>query len=105
MKGLRSYWAGWVAAAIVLAISVGNTVYAQSTTPPTIPTGIDAHLVIQSDGTFYLYHDGVKFELPLADMSDVQVRALPNATTAQWDEHFGGPVAPAPEPTQVPGYS
>jgi hypothetical protein len=107
MKLLRRVWPALAVVALAAAMFAVGAAQAQTPAPPTAPTAVDAKLLIQSDGTFYLYHDGVKFELPLADMSDVQVRAIPSATEAQWDEHFSTPVTPlvpaAPQP--FPGYS
>jgi hypothetical protein len=80
-------------AALVSVFGVGTTAYSQAVPTETMPATIDAHVVIQSGGTFYVLHDGVKFEMPTVELTNAQVLAIPDASAAQWQEHF------ATEPT------
>jgi len=115
----RSNLVGWLLAALLLLQNAAAVGAAPAANP------LEGRVLQQSDGTLYLYHDGVKFLLPLADVGDGVIAAIPTATTDQWNAMFateqgttlapnGGtdeiagqhypPAAPG-QPEPFPGYS
>jgi hypothetical protein len=57
-----------------------------------------------------LYHGGLKFTAPVAEMGDQVIEAIPTASPVQWEALFGAapafsPVVPPSRPDPIPGYS
>jgi hypothetical protein len=77
----RITWAGWLLSAVLLLNS------AVALAAPA-PNPLEGRLLQQSNGTMYLYHEGIKFLLPLADVGDGVIDAIPTATADQWKAIF-----------------
>ncbi|MBV9354902.1 MAG: hypothetical protein JO023_05190 [Chloroflexi bacterium] len=114
----RITWAGWAVAGLLLLHNAAVGLAASG------PNPLEGRLLQESNGTFYLYHDGFKFLLASADVGDSVIDAIPTATTDQWNTMFttseGSTAAPssgleeiagqhspaAPgQPAPFPGYS
>jgi hypothetical protein len=95
----RISWMGWLLAGFLL---VQNTV--PGLAAPTAANPLEGHLLKQSTGTLYLYHNGYKFAVQLADMSDEVIAAIPTASPDQWAGWFTDThsIAPAGTPPQAP---
>jgi hypothetical protein len=114
----RITWAGWAVAGLLMLHNAAVGLAASG------PNPLEGRLLQESNGTFYLYHDGVKFLLTTANVGDSVIDAIPTATTDQWNTMFttsegtaaaasGGldeiagqhyPAAPG-QPAPFPGYS
>jgi hypothetical protein len=111
-------YVGWLLAALLLFQNAATGMAASG------PNPLEGQLLRQSDGTFYLYHNGLKFLVPVADVGDAVIEAIPTATADQWNDMFrtsqdnttnapGGLQeiagqhypAPAGQPEPFPGYS
>jgi hypothetical protein len=116
MKNVR--WMGWLLAGLLL---VENAAVGQAAAAAANP--LEGHLLQASDGSWYVYHGGMKFSVQVADLGDAVIQAIPSASADQWEDWFtrtlpGAPrVAPqsspageqAPtlpsQPAPFPGYS
>jgi ABC-type Fe3+ transport system permease subunit len=99
----RVSWIGWLLAALTLFSSAASGVAA----PMRRANPLEGQLLHHTDGGFYVYHDGAKFELLIPDIGDQVIDAIPGASSAQWDSLFTStpPVQPRPAPEPFPGYS
>ena len=114
----RVSWTGWFIAGLLL---LQNTIVVLAA--PTATNPLEGHLLRHSTGTWYVYHNGIKFALEAAEVGDQVIDAIPAASTEQWDSFFNTsftvtpagprPQAPAGEhspaspgqPEPFPGYS
>jgi hypothetical protein len=116
----RMSWSGWLLAIVLLLQNAAVGLSAPNATDP-----LEGHLLQDSaSGRFYLYHNGLKFAVQLAEMGDHVIGAIPTATSSQWDALFAGDtvlnivpsgagagpadhVEPLPpgQPEPLPGYS
>jgi threonine/homoserine/homoserine lactone efflux protein len=114
----RMSWTGWLLAILLLLQNAAVGLSALTSTDP-----LEGHL-LQYSGTFYLYHNGLRFAVQLDEIGDQVVGAIPTATSSQWDALFAGdtvfkaapsgagagpaghlePVPPG-QPEPFPGYS
>ncbi len=99
----RFGWLGWFLAIAFLLVNApsGLAVPLRAMNP------LEGQLLHHSTGAFCVYHDGIKFELLLADIGDNLVDAIPSATPAQRGSLFTSThsVSPEPAPEPFPGYS
>jgi hypothetical protein len=79
---------GMSIATVGFVFGVGATAYAQSIGREPVPAQIDAQILVQSDATMYVMHDGAKFQMPTVALTDAEILAIPDATSAQWEMHF-----------------
>jgi hypothetical protein len=86
----RMRWAGWLIAAALLVQNATLGLAASG------PNPLEGQLLRQSDGTFYLYHEGLKFLLPVADVGDNVIDAIPTATADQWQTMFASNLSAVP---------
>ena len=89
----RSIWAGWLLPGLLLLHNAAAGLAAPA------PNPLEGRLLQQSNGTFYLYHDGLKFLLPLADVGDGVIDAIPTATADQWNAMFAANQSTTPAPS------
>ena len=89
MKRIR--WSGWLLAGMLLLHNAAVGLAA-----PTGSNPLEGHLLQDGGGTFYLYHDGVKFAIQLAELGDQVIGAIPTASSSQWDALFTGDAALKP---------
>jgi hypothetical protein len=79
-------WTGWLLAILLVLQNAAVGLSAPTGTDPR-----EGHLLQDSgNGTFYLYHNGLKFAVQLAEMGDQAIGAIPTATSSQWDALFAG---------------
>ncbi len=78
----RMTWVGWALAGLLLLHSAAAALAASG------PNPLEGRLLQESNGTFYLYHNGVKFLLAPADVGDGVIDAIPTATPDQWNTMF-----------------
>jgi hypothetical protein len=91
----------WIAPAVGLALVLVGTriVWGQDFDPT-----LQGRVLIRSDGTLYVYKDGLKYAVVPADVGDDTIDALPqaDAPVAQLDQLFnsggGGDQSPPPAP-------
>jgi hypothetical protein len=103
----RIQWCGWLITGFLLLQNAATGLAAPGGTNP-----MDGRLLQQSNGTFYVYHDGLKFSVEPADVGDQVINAIPTASSDEWKALFTSssaskpvvPSEPQPIPT-VPGYS
>jgi hypothetical protein len=100
----RSGWIGWLVAALTLVLNATSSLAAPGSNP------LEGHLLGRSSGDYYLYHDGMKFSIGIADVGDAVLDAIPNGGAAQWQlPRLLGPglnvPVPNPNPVPFPGYS
>jgi hypothetical protein len=95
----RVSWTGWFIAGLLLLQNSVNVLAAPTDTNP-----LEGHLLQHSTGTWFLYHNGVKFAVQAAEVGDTVIDAIPAASPEQWDSFFGGSftVTPAIAPRQGP---
>jgi hypothetical protein len=100
-----------MAAATVLLLLGTSSVRAQ----PAIDPDLQGRVLQRSDGALFIYKDGFKFPIAVADIGDDAINAVPDADTpiAQLDQLYPSPPAPpdvpapapapAPAPVVIPG--
>jgi hypothetical protein len=98
-------WMGWLLAGLLLLQAAGAGLAAPADGNP-----LEGRLLQHSDGSWYVYHAGLKFAVQAADLGDQVIEAIPSASPIQWEALFGaGPVLrplPAPSrPEPSPAYS
>ena len=95
----RIGWMGWLLAGLLLLQNAAAGLAAPAATNP-----LEGHLLQHSDGSWYLYHGGLKFAVQVADLSDAVIQAIPTASPDQWEGWFSGPppVTPAGVPQHAP---
>jgi len=95
----RISWMGWLLAGLLL---VQNT--APGLAAPTAANPLEGHLLEQTVGTFYLYHNGFKFAVQVADLGDEVIQAIPTASPDQWADWFADThsIGPAGTPQHAP---
>ena len=95
----RIGWIGWHLAGLLLVQNVATGLAASAASNP-----LEGHLLQHSSGTWYLYHDGLKFAVQVADLGDAVIGAIPTASPDQWDGWFSGPspVTPTGVPQHAP---
>ena len=102
----RLSWSGWLLAGVMLLQNVGTGLASPAAINP-----LDGHLLQHTDGSFYVYHAGVKFAVQVVDLGDQVINAIPNATPGQWEVLFRGvgpqfqPLRPNLNPEPFPGHS
>ena len=99
----------WAAGLVVLILPGFASVMAQVTVDPVL----QGRVMQRSDGAVFVYKDGYKFPVQLADVDDEVINAVPDGETpiAQLDQLFGSPLPPdappiapiPPVPVVVPG--
>jgi hypothetical protein len=91
-------WIGWLLAGLLLLENAAVGLAAPATNP------LEGRLLQRSDGTWYVYHDGLKFPVQVADLGDAVIQAIPTASPDQWAGLFTGtrPVTPAGAPQPAP---
>jgi hypothetical protein len=101
----RVGWMGWLVAGLLLLQNAATGLAA-----PTGSNLLEGQLLQHSSGSAYVYHDGLKFAVQIADLGDGPIDAIPTASAAQWEGLFGAvpvlrPVPPSGVPEPFPGYS
>ena len=99
----RIKWIGWLLAGLLLLQNARMGLAAPSSTDP-----LEGRLLHPTSGSFYVYHDGMKFAVQLASTGDQVIAAIPDASEAQWDSLFletpaETPAAPS-QPEQQPSH-
>ena len=89
----RGTWAGWLVAGLLLLHNAAAALAAPA------PNPLEGQLLQQSNGAFFLYHDGLKFQLPVADVGDRVIDAIPTATADQWNALFTSNQGTTPAPS------
>ena len=79
----RFAWIGWLIAATSLAVNASSGFAAAAAGNP-----LEAHVLVHTSGVHYVYHDGAKFAVDVADIGDGLIDAIPTATRSQWDSMF-----------------
>jgi hypothetical protein len=84
-----------------------NTTNGSASTPSSNP--LEGRLLQHSNGLSYVYHDGQKFIVQVANMGDLVIDAIRMASNAQWETLFRTsssvtPDAPGPNPSPLHGY-
>jgi hypothetical protein len=99
----RFSWIGWLFAAVSLFWNTTGGLAA----PMRSMNPLEGQLLHHSSGGFYIYHDGVKFTILVADIGDQLIETIPGASPAQRDSLFTSTpaVEPRPVPEPFPGYS
>jgi len=113
----RISWMGWLLAGLLLLQNAAVGLAAPASNP------LEGRLLHDSSGTFYLYHDGFKFPVQVAELGDAVIQAIPTAAPERWLSVFtetpavapAGAPQPAPageyapalpgQPAPFPGYS
>jgi hypothetical protein len=92
-------WMGWLLAGLLLLDNA-----AVGLTAPAAASPLEGHLLQRSDGTWYVYHDGLKLPATVADLGDAVIQAIPTASPDQWTGLFSGtrPATPAGAPLPAP---
>src|SRR5690242_20099303 len=116
MKNVR--WMGWLLAGLLLVENAAVGLAA-----PTAANPLEGHLLQASDGSWYVYHGGMKFSVQVAELGDAVIQAIPSASADQWEGWFTGTLPSTPrdgrqsppagqhaptlpvQPTPFPGYS
>jgi hypothetical protein len=96
----RDIW-WWAAFVVVLTIANSSSARAQPITDP----DLQGRIVQRSDGALFLYKDGFKFPIQLADVDDDFINSLPDgdAPIGQLDPVLPlGPPPPADVPAPAP---
>ncbi|MBV9359499.1 MAG: hypothetical protein JO023_28645 [Chloroflexi bacterium] len=88
-----SNWLGWLLAAVLLLYNTSVGLAASG------PNPLEGRLLQESNGTLYLYHNGVKFLLTPADVGDSVIDAIPTATSDQWNTMFTTSEGSTPAPS------
>jgi hypothetical protein len=78
----RIAWAGWALAGLLLLYNASIGLAASG------PNPLEGRLLQESNGAFYLYHNGFKFLIAPADVGDGVIDAIPTATPDQWNTLF-----------------
>jgi len=76
---------GWMLASIVLLQNAVTGLTAPVGTDP-----LDGHVLQHSDGNVYVYHDGLKFAVQVANVGDAVINVIPQASPGRWVELFNG---------------
>src|SRR6266498_3621402 len=107
MNGARLHEAFWLARLVSRYRVFAGECSLRIGRPLRAMNPLEGQLLHHSTGAFYVYHDGIKFELLLADIGDNLVDAIPSATPAQRGSLFTSThsVSPEPAPEPFPGYS
>jgi hypothetical protein len=95
MKRIR--WTGWVLASILLLQNAATGLTAPSGTNP-----LEGHMLQRSDGSSYVYHDGLKFAVQMANVGDAVIDVIPQASSGQWTALFSGTATDAPIHAPLP---
>jgi hypothetical protein len=95
----RLNWIGWLLAGLLLVQTAGQGLAASSNTSP-----LEGRLLHHSNGSFYVYHDGMKFAVQEVNMGDQVIDAIPGASEAQWDSLFTQMPAAPNQPPALPTY-
>jgi hypothetical protein len=97
----RFGWIGWLVAALAVALNAVSAVASGANTDP-----LEGRLLQHTGGAVYVYHDGTKFQLQLADIGDRMIDVIPSASDAEWGGLFTGQPGVRPTvPQPFPGYS
>lgn len=85
----------WATTVVVLLIASTATGRAQADVDPTL----QARILQRSDGALFVYKNGFKFPVQVADADDDTIDAVPDGDTsvAQLDQLFASPPNPAPD--------
>jgi len=92
----RLNWFGWLLAGLVLAQNAATGLAAPVSTNP-----LEGRLLEHTSGSFYVYHDGVKFTVQPASTGDQLIDAIPTASEIEWSSFFTTTVPAAPS---APGH-
>ena len=100
----RVSWVGWLLAGLMLFQNIGTGLASSGDNP------LDGHLLQHSGGAYYLYHNGVKFAVQIADVGDQVIDVIPNAAPGQFELLFRDgpqfkPLVPNLNPQPYQGYS
>jgi hypothetical protein len=101
----RSGWIGWLVAALTLALNATNGLAAPGSNP------LEGRLLARTSGHYYLYHEGMKFSVGIADVGDAVIDAIPNGDASPWQApRLVGPALPLAVPANLnpdpfPGHS
>jgi hypothetical protein len=98
-------WMGWLLAGLLLMQNA-----AVGLAMPSGDNPLEGRRLQTSSGTSYVYHEGVKFRLEVAEMGDQLIEAIPTASLIQWNALFGSTATvkqlpPPVNPEPFPGYS
>jgi hypothetical protein len=93
----RLNWIGWLLAGLLLVQNAAMGLAAPAST-----NLLEGRLLEQSNGNFYVYHDGVKFAVQPAGTGDRVIDAIPSASEAQWDTFFAATAPQAPSAPSNP---
>ncbi len=94
----------WIGSVIGLALLVVGT---RMVSGQDVNSTLQGRILFRSDGTLYVYKDGLKYRLEPADVGDDVIDAVPDADTpvAQLDQLFGGADQGVPTAPASPGAS
>jgi len=102
----RNGWIGWLVAGLLVLQNAAAGFAAPAATNP-----LEGHLLQHSNGTWYVYHAGLKFTVQPADVGDQLIDVIPLASSTQWETFLGpgsgpdGRLEPAPrQPMPFPGH-
>jgi hypothetical protein len=92
----RLNWFGWLLAGLLFAQSAAAGLAAPASTNP-----LEGRLLEHTNGSFYVYHDGVKFIVQPASTGDQVIDAIPTASESEWNTFF---LATVPSEPLIPGH-
>ena len=95
----RIRWMGWLLAGFLLVQNAAPGLTAPIGTDP-----LEGRLLQHSNGNAYVYHNGLKFAVQLANVGDAVIDVIPQAGPDQWRGLFTGSATNTPlqAPLQAP---
>lgn len=94
----RIRWTGWLLAGLLLLQDA-----APGLTAPTGTDPLEGRMLQHSNGSAYVYHNGLKFAVQLANVGDAVIDVIPLAPPDQWAALFSSSATNMPLRAPLPG--